>query len=436
MAAIEIKTATLIGSGNVASWFADRLKKAKIVIPQIYSRQWEHAKALAESCDAEAVNELEHLRTDSDIYILSVKDDAYEELLQRIPFRMQRAVITAGSVSQSILEGHADCYGVLYPCQSISKGRNYDQLQVPLCIEGDSPITQEILLQFGRQLSPITYAINERQRTALHTAAVFANNFPNALYGISFGILQDAGIEKDTLIPLMQMTLDKVRTMTPEEAQTGPAQRGDTRVIEKQMNSIADKNVRKIYKACTERIENQAKKSKQMDNYRQKLKHITTFIFDFDGVLSNGSIWVTPDGDQLRATDSKDGYALQYALKKGYHVAIISGGYSETMRMRFQRFTGMEIYMKASDKVEILSGYMAQHQLKQEQILVMGDDIPDMKMMQMGAIKCCPADACEEVKGIADYISFKNGGRGAVRDVIEQTLKAQNRWMEEDACIW
>lgn len=173
-----------------------------------------------------------------------------------------------------------------------------------------------------------------------------------------------------------------------------------------------------------------------MDNYRQKLKGITTFIFDFDGVLSDGRIWVLTNGDQIRATGAKDGYALQYALRKGFRVAIISGGYSETMKLRYQNFPGMDIFLKVSDKVELLTEYMAQHDLKQEQLLIMGDDIPDMKMMQMGSVKCCPADACEEVKSIADYISYQKGGRGAVRDVIEQTLKAQSRWMEDDACIW
>lgn len=173
-----------------------------------------------------------------------------------------------------------------------------------------------------------------------------------------------------------------------------------------------------------------------MENYRQKLSKITTFIFDFDGVLSDGRIYVFPDGDQIRATNAKDGYAIQYAVKKGYHVAIISGGYSETMRQRFKTFPPMDIFLSVPDKVQKLQEYMAQYQLTKEQIMIMGDDIPDYKMMQMAGVKCCPADAAEEIKGIADYISFQNGGCGCVRDVIEQTLKAQGKWFEADACIW
>lgn len=173
-----------------------------------------------------------------------------------------------------------------------------------------------------------------------------------------------------------------------------------------------------------------------MDNYRQKLANITTFIFDFDGVLSDGKVYVFPDGDQIRATSVKDGYAIQYALKKGYRVAIISGGYSETMKLRYKTFPGMDIFLSVPDKVAKLTDYMAENQITKEQILIMGDDIPDYKMLQMAGIKCCPADAAEEIKGTADYISFQNGGCGCVRDVIEQTLKAQGKWFDADACIW
>ncbi|MCQ2270380.1 MAG: HAD hydrolase family protein [Bacteroidales bacterium] len=173
-----------------------------------------------------------------------------------------------------------------------------------------------------------------------------------------------------------------------------------------------------------------------MKNFREKLKDITTFIFDFDGVLSDGKIWVLPDGEQIRATGVKDGYALQYALKKGYRVAIISGGISESMRLRYKNFPGMEIYLSVHDKTKVFEEYMAKHGITEKEILMMGDDIPDYEIMRRCAIKCCPADASQEIKDIVDYISFQNGGQGAARDVIEQTLKAQGRWFEADACIW
>lgn len=173
-----------------------------------------------------------------------------------------------------------------------------------------------------------------------------------------------------------------------------------------------------------------------MDNYRKRLKDITTFIFDFDGVLSDGKVYVLPDGDQIRATGVKDGYALHYALKKGYNVAIISGGYSESMRLRYQNFPGMDIFLQVSDKVKVYNEYLASKNVKPEEVLFMGDDIPDYKVMMMSGLKCCPADAAQEIKEIADYISFQNGGCGAARDVIEQVLKSQNKWFDADACIW
>ncbi|MBO4481508.1 MAG: HAD hydrolase family protein [Bacteroidales bacterium] len=173
-----------------------------------------------------------------------------------------------------------------------------------------------------------------------------------------------------------------------------------------------------------------------MDNYQTKLQHITTFIFDFDGVLSDGKIYVLPDGDQMRATDVKDGYALQYALRKGYHVAVISGGYSETMRLRYQSFTGMDIYLKVRDKVEAFHEYLKRYNLTPDEVMFVGDDIPDYKVMMLAGLKCCPADAAQEIRQIADYVSCCPGGRGCVRDVIEQTLKTQGKWFEDDACLW
>jgi 3-deoxy-D-manno-octulosonate 8-phosphate phosphatase (KDO 8-P phosphatase) len=173
-----------------------------------------------------------------------------------------------------------------------------------------------------------------------------------------------------------------------------------------------------------------------MNNYREKLNKITTFIFDFDGVLSDGKIYVLPDGDQVRATSVKDGYAIQYALRQGYRIAIISGGVSETMRLRYQYFPQIEIFLKVRDKVEVFQQYLSKNNIKKEEVLCMGDDIPDYKLMQLCGIKCCPADAVQEIKEISDYISFQGGGQGCVRDVIEQTLRVQGKWFGEEACLW
>lgn len=173
-----------------------------------------------------------------------------------------------------------------------------------------------------------------------------------------------------------------------------------------------------------------------MQNFREKLKNITTFIFDFDGVLSDGKIWALPNGDQLRATGVKDGYALHYALNKGYRIAVISGGYSESMQLRYNNFPGMEFYLKVGNKIKVFNEYLQKHNITADEVLMMGDDIPDYQILKLCGIKTCPADAAHEIKEIVDYISFRNGGDGAVRDVIEQVMRAQGTWMGEDACIW
>ena len=173
-----------------------------------------------------------------------------------------------------------------------------------------------------------------------------------------------------------------------------------------------------------------------MENFTNKLQSVNTFIFDFDGVLSDGKIYVQRDGEQVRATNVKDGYALQYALRKGYNIAVISGGYAESMRLRYKDFPGMEMFLKVKDKTIMFNDYLQQHNLKPENVLIMGDDIPDYKMMLMAGVKCCPADAAEEIKHISDYISPRCGGNGAVRDIIEQVLKSHGKWFEEDACLW
>ena len=173
-----------------------------------------------------------------------------------------------------------------------------------------------------------------------------------------------------------------------------------------------------------------------MKNYKEKLKHISTFVFDFDGVLSTGKIIVMPDGDQLRMTDVKDGYAMQYALRQGYRVCIISGGYSESMRLRYQGFPQMDIFLNVPDKTKVFSEYLKNNNIPSEQVVYMGDDIPDYEVMQMAGLKACPSDASVEIQETAHYISHCKGGEGCVRDIIEQTLRYQGNWFKEEACIW
>jgi 3-deoxy-D-manno-octulosonate 8-phosphate phosphatase (KDO 8-P phosphatase) len=173
-----------------------------------------------------------------------------------------------------------------------------------------------------------------------------------------------------------------------------------------------------------------------MSNYKSRLKLINTFIFDYDGVLTDGTVILQVDGEALRTANVKDGYALQLAVKLGFNVAIISGGYSPSMRKRFEALKITDFFLGVADKLEVLKQYLENKKITAEQVLYMGDDIPDYHVMKAVGIACCPADAVPEIKNISHYISIRNGGRGCVRDIIEQTLKIQEKWMTDGGFRW
>ena len=163
-------------------------------------------------------------------------------------------------------------------------------------------------------------------------------------------------------------------------------------------------------------------------SYKEYLNHITTLIFDVDGVLTDGTVTVTTSGEMLRKMNIKDGYAIKTAVDNGYHICIISGGSNEGVRLRLQGLGVKDIHLGVHDKVSTLNDYFKSRDLDKNQVLYMGDDIPDLKVMQMVALPCCPQDAAPEIKAISSYVSHKNGGKGAVRDIIEQVMKVQGKW--------
>jgi len=173
-----------------------------------------------------------------------------------------------------------------------------------------------------------------------------------------------------------------------------------------------------------------------MKNYKAKLAPINTMIFDFDGVLSDSMVLLTEDGHYLRRTNVKDGYVMQLAVKKGYRIAIISGAKAEGMYHRLYGLNLTDIYLGVTNKLEVYNELKAKYNLENENILYMGDDIPDFQVMQAAGIAACPADAANEIKAIADYISDKKGGEGCARDIIEQVLKVQGKWMNDIAHHW
>lgn len=163
-------------------------------------------------------------------------------------------------------------------------------------------------------------------------------------------------------------------------------------------------------------------------NVLELFKTIKTFVFDIDGVLATEILLILQGGEMARHMNSKDGYALQLAVKKGYRVAIISGGNSEPVRQRMERLGVQDVYLGVHNKQEKLLEYVKENELLPEEILYMGDDIPDYVVMNLVGLPCCPADAVMEIKQISKYISPFNGGRGCGRDVIEKVLKLNGHW--------
>lgn len=161
------------------------------------------------------------------------------------------------------------------------------------------------------------------------------------------------------------------------------------------------------------------------------LKEVTTFVFDVDGVMTDGSLLVLPQGVMARRMNVRDGYALQLAVKKGYGVLVISGGYSEEVKDRLFKLGVSAVWMQVTDKASILRNWMNECQLETAQVLYMGDDIPDLEVMQLAGMPCCPADAIPEIMEKAVYISHLKGGEGCVRDVIEKVLKLRGDWNED-----
>ncbi len=163
-------------------------------------------------------------------------------------------------------------------------------------------------------------------------------------------------------------------------------------------------------------------------NYKELLQNVTTFVFDVDGVFTDSTITITTEGELLRTMNVRDGYAVKTALSQGYRICIISGGSNQGVRLRLQALGVTDIYLGAAFKEESLREYLLDYEIPAEEILYMGDDIPDIPAMQMSGMVVCPQDAVPEVKRISHYISHLNGGKGCVRDIIEQVLKVRGHW--------
>jgi len=173
-----------------------------------------------------------------------------------------------------------------------------------------------------------------------------------------------------------------------------------------------------------------------MTNFKEDLVRIKAFVFDIDGVLSLQTIGLNAFGVPNRTVNLRDGYALQLAVKKGYHIAIISGSNSKEYQRRLKLLGIKDVYLNSRSKLDHFRAFLKKYNLNKSDTLFMGDDIPDFEVMKEAGVPACPSDADSEIKQLAVYISDKRGGEGCVRDVIEQVLRLHNKWMDTDAFTW
>jgi len=252
------KRIVLIGAGNVATHLGMGLQKAGWQVVQVYSRTEASASELASRLGVPFVTSLEAVCTDADVYLVMVKDAVLQELIPAVVKGREGALFvhTAGSVSMSVWENHARRYGVLYPMQTFSKAREVDFALVSFFVEANGETELLRLKEMASSLSPKVYEATSAQRTYLHMAAVFACNFANHMYALSAHLLEKNGLPFDAMLPLIDETARKAHVLSPKDAQTGPAVRRDTNVMNKHLEMLAgEPKMKEIYKIISNSIQ-------------------------------------------------------------------------------------------------------------------------------------------------------------------------------------
>lgn len=250
----------LIGAGNLATNVGKALKYAGHDIVQVYSRTMSSAEALASVLGAVAVNDAESLRNDGDVYLLAVKDSVLASLIPRICAGREGGVFahTAGSMSIDLFRGYAEHYGVFYPMQTFSKERAVDFRNVTCFIESSDPSSCKVLEELARSITPRVMTLSSEDRKYLHLAAVFACNFANHCFALSERLLASRGIGFDVMLPLVDEMVSKVHALSPRAAQTGPAVRNDSNVMEEHLRLLDDdEKLQEIYRLLSDSIREQ-----------------------------------------------------------------------------------------------------------------------------------------------------------------------------------
>ncbi len=248
---------SILGTGNVAWHLAHALDAARHTIVQVWGRDMQKAKQLAQPFNAQAISTLNQLEDDIDVLLLCISDDAIAQIAAQLSNKPYLIAHTAGAMDIELLKNTSPFYGVFYPVQTLSEGKKVNFFSIPLCIEGNNKAAESQLMALGNTISNSVQIISSEKRKYLHLAAVFANNFTNALYAEAAGVLEQQGLSFDLLRPLILETAQKVQQMSPKQAQTGPAKRHDDNTLQKHLELLPKgSDEEKVYRLLTEIIKN------------------------------------------------------------------------------------------------------------------------------------------------------------------------------------
>lgn len=259
MSSTQLLNVVFIGSGNVATHLAKAFHVAGHRVLQVYSRSIRNAELLGNSFSAAFTDNLKEINCSADLYVFATKDDALPQIIEQMPETSGIWVHTSGSISIDVLACRGKNYGVFYPLQTFSKGRELNFAGIPIFVEGDNPKVVRFLQGIGQSISSKVGILSSEKREYLHLAAVFACNFTNHMYVLASEILEREGITFDVLHSLISETASKATIMSPTDAQTGPAVRFDKAVMQNHLQLLSDENQRKIYTLLSENIHKFAK---------------------------------------------------------------------------------------------------------------------------------------------------------------------------------
>ena len=257
----EIHQIVILGSGNVATRLSIALQLAGLNILQIYGRNLHHSKILADHLGTKYTSDLKAIIPSADLYLLCISDDALTEVIEDFPEKDGLLVHTSGTISMDVFQSIQNNYGVFYPLQTFSKDKEIEFEEIPICIEANSKTNEAKLVRLAEKISNNIHLINSDQRKTLHVAAVFASNFTNYFYSISKDILETNQLSFDLLKPLIIETVEKALSQNPDKTQTGPARRGDKKIISAHLEFLNSQPVfKEMYELISKHIKHKYSK--------------------------------------------------------------------------------------------------------------------------------------------------------------------------------